>query len=220
MNATDELTQTVTDRAKGFLQEIYEPVAKAGLPQFFIGGNSLNGGEVKDIDIFPIGHLLAQFDYPDEVLSVSNNAVTCQINGRVVQLCNYPHPTLKSLVESFDYAHIQVGVGVADGEVCGLYMTDDYEAAQIIGDSWYMGSEYPLSSLIRLLKYHARGQISHYRAKEAIFKTMTDVLKRGYQDSYDFGDQLDAIDLGLVAREFPGAWGLLEAMQMFKGQGA
>jgi len=51
------------------------------------------------------------------------------------------------------------------------------------------------------LKYYHYGQISNGKAIFSILRAITDVINRGFKDYEDFKNQLDAIDLGLVARD-------------------
>ena len=70
---------------------------------------------VNDIDVFPVD--TAEFssvlnrckDLKTKPIYESKNALTFQCDGIRVQLCNYCYPTLEALVDSFDFAHIQVG---------------------------------------------------------------------------------------------------------------
>jgi hypothetical protein len=164
---------------------------------YYIAGNSLNAVKVEDIhdiDIFPtkpIGFI--EIDgWP--VVCQTRNAVTISDGKTTVQVCKYYHRTLEELVLSFDYTHIQVGF--YRGEV---FYTDDWVTANALHNSWYVGSEYPLSSVIRCLKYYKYGQIANGKAIFSIISAIADMVQRGYTSQEDFKNQIDAVDLGLVA---------------------
>lgn len=199
--------------------------------EFWVAGSSLLRPTPNDYDIYSsIG-----FDFNDiknraksfdnvHVLWESRNALTLIINGTKVQFCNYRKHTLQELIDSFDFAHVQIGITVSiewepgkpeDGSgfkhvVYGkIQTTQNWCNAMFEQESKYTYSEYPLSSLLRVHKYRQRDWLSAYQSKTCILKTLTDVLQRGYRDYDDFKDQLLAVDLRLLEPDqSEAAWNL------------
>lgn len=110
--------------------------------------------------------------------------------------------TLAELVESFDFAHIKLGATIKCEFVTRnnlvikdveLYISEDWVNAQLTGESYYTGSEYPLSSLTRLPKYYKRENF-HKKGFNTI-KVLTDIIERGFKDYEDFKDQIDSVDV-------------------------
>lgn len=171
---------------------------------FYIAGNCLNSPNAKDIhdvDLFPVGGNNFPDNFPEgcELICKTKNAYTLEHKGLKIQLCNYKYMALEELVNSFDYAHIQVGVEVKNSTVNNVYHSQDWLTSNSLHTSWYTGSDYPLSSAIRALKYYQYGQITHSKAIFSIISALTDVIDRGFDSYEDFKDQIDAVDLGLVA---------------------
>lgn len=180
-----------------------------------IAGNSLNTDTPHDIDVYSDGSkkfdlvmLKDMFDQMDSSYRVSiksetKNALTVSVSGQIYQFCTYTKNSLSELVESFDYAHVQIGARVEIGTndplyVSDVYCTDKYIASLVTGVSEYTKSEYPLSSMLRSFKYRKYEQLTSRAWKESVVKSLTDVILRGFENYADFKDQLDAIDLGLV----------------------
>lgn len=198
----------------------------AGILEFYVGGNSLNKQSPNDIDLFPVGERFTneQANKLGEVLCSTKNATTVKVNFTnsinhqtidginevessskfiIVQLCNYEHKSLQNLVDSFDFSHIQIGAQVdinSNGylNVEEVYYTEDYLNSKLCQTTEYTGSEYPLSSLIRAFKYSKRGDFAGNSHIFSVFKLLTDIISRGFDNYEDFKDQLDAVDLGLV----------------------
>lgn len=159
-----------------------------------------------------------------DILATTANAITVRYNNVVVQFCTYYKPTLAELVESFDFANTQIGIQlfcktvsnldrpvtqeiISEGDFyvyfSTLYATEAFKEFRMTNRSFYTGSEYPLSSLIRLYKYKR-----FFPGRSHIIPVLTvlvDVIERGFMDYEDFKDQLDAVDLGLVPAETEGA---------------
>jgi hypothetical protein len=194
----------------------------AGIHEFYVAGNSLNKLAPNDIDIFPIESLFTrdQASRLGNIVSETKNAITVKVNldenlthqngaeqneihsfGKTitVQLCNYQHKDLITLVNSFDFSHIQIGAKISVGEsIDQIYYTNEYSESKLCQSTEYTGSEYPLSSLIRAFKYAKRGDFSGNSHIFSVFKVLVDIVGRGFKDYQDFKNQLDAIDLGLV----------------------
>ena len=139
-----------------------------------------------------------------EVVSESKNARTVVVGDAVFQFCNYRKPTLDELLKSFDFAHCQVGcdvkvTGSGNFVVDGVRGTDAYINSRWANTSWFTGSEYPLSSLIRIHKYYANGILTKGAAIRSTIDALEAVVRRGFNGYDDFKDQLDAVDyLGLL----------------------
>jgi hypothetical protein len=202
--------------------------------KIWIAGNSLNAGECHDIDVFfPKkgyglgGYCVEEIDLDElencideynkefsekmgkcEILHTSQNAITAEFKGVKYQFCKYQKETIQELVESFDYAHIQIGCVVdfeEDGEenepkVDEAYYTDAYIEALLTHRTWYVGSDYPLGSLFRAEKYKRYGEMHSGEYKKSVVKALTDLIRRGYKDYQDFKDSIGAIDLLLFDR--------------------
>lgn len=208
-------------------QRIYQRVPilqmqKAGILHFYVAGNSLNKLAPNDIDVFPVHGSFTkwQAEKLGTIVSETRNAITVKVNventlhhqngedqneikvsGKVVtiQLCNYNHENLEKLVKSFDFSHIRIGAEIdTTGSVSQIYYAQDYIDSKICQSTEYIGSEYPLSSLIRAFKYAKRGDFAGNSHIFSVFKVLTDIIHRGFKNYDDFKDQLDAIDLGLV----------------------
>jgi hypothetical protein len=222
MSIKGKIQQAVCARIRRRLAEL--PTDTMTLSEFYIGGNSLNRDEPNDIDLFPVG----ESDFGDlwyqptegelsvqkagyvwgwERVSRTRNAVTLDMDGTPVQFCSYHHKSLEDLVESFDFAHIKVGAHVKRHgkskkyDVQSVYISDDYVAARGMETTYYTGSDYPMSSLIRLVKYGARGLYPGRAYVGDVLHILGDILRQGVRDYDDFKDQMDAVDLGLVPEE-------------------
>ena len=199
--------------------------------EFWVAGSSLLRPIPNDYDIYAyngfdfaaIKERAKSFEHV-HILWESKNALTLNINGTKVQFCNYKKRSLQELIESFDFAHVQIGIAVEicwmpgepedgggyDGNHYGKIQTSlAWHDAMIEQESKYTHSEYPLSSLLRVHKYRQRDWLSANQSKTCILQTLTDVLQRGYKDYKDFKDQLLAVDLRLLEPEqSEAAWNL------------
>lgn len=193
---------------------------------FILAGGSLCGDKVNDFDIYPsYGNEFNMSDIENKLksedsknlkfISKTKNALTVNVDGQVVQFCNYKKRTIIELVESFDFSHIKVGIlFLGYGEpphADGVYFSDDFISANVGKNTYYTGSEYPTSSLIRTFKYALRGKFEKREYVKSVLKILTDIVKRGFEDYGDFKDQMDAIDLGLS--EYKGTFELYKEME-------
>lgn len=143
-----------------------------------------------------------------EVLTSSKNAYTIRWNGKhIIQICFYTKPSLLELVSSFDYSYCQVGIAYDpdkyDGfRVVDVAYTEHYARFVATGITEYVGSEYPLSSLIRLVKTAEKGYFAKRSYIRSFIKILNDIYSRGFNGYVDFKDQLDAIDLLLLSNEY------------------
>ena len=200
-----------------FAKKIYDAVGS-----FYVAGNSLNEETPNDFDLYPV--FKNQFDDvrskigEDNVVCVTKNAVTAKIDGRTVQFCNYFKPSLSELLESFDFAHVQVGARftIDVALMAKVDFTSDWLVAKSTGQTFYTHSEYPISSLVRINKYIKRGNYIGKSYISDVVRILTDILNRGIEDYADFKDQLDAIDLGLFGEDASTVLGLFHAFQNVK----
>ncbi len=170
---------------------------KSGLTCWIAGG-CLNG-EINDVDIFhSTKDGLDGFADSVEVITKTKNAITYKNDPWPVQVCSYRKPTLNEMVESFDYAHIQVGVSVNQGIVNDVFFTDAFVSSNAVNSTWFTGSDYPLSSLIRIGKYFKRGEMSRGSYMREVIAIVEAVIRRGFKDYDDFREQLDAVYLEIV----------------------
>ena len=194
---------------------------------YFVAGNSCNASAPHDFDLYPWRN--DKFDFEGiksriesvggYVIIETRNALTVNIGGKIIQFCNYWKPDLISLIESFDFAHIQVGVAVTIewgpdrydySAIDYVEYTDNWQRAHMLETTWYTGSEYPLSSLLRTVKYFQRGAYANkFEYKKDIINILNNIISRGYKDYTDYKDQLAAIDLLLLEpEENEAAWNL------------
>ena len=213
-----QLAQRIEARMP-FAYKIYDKVGS-----FYVAGNSLNEEVPNDFDLYPVWK--NQFDDvrskigEDNVVCVTKNAVTAKIDGHTVQFCNYFKDSLDELLESFDFAHVQVGARFTkalDGSpISNVDFTPNWLVAKSTGQTFYTHSEYPISSLIRINKYIKRGNYIGKSYIRDVIRILTDILNRGIEDYEDFKDQLDAIDLGLFGDDASTVLGLFHAFQNVK----
>lgn len=207
----DKIAKTITNRAHRLdFETVYKLIDDK---PFYLAGGSLCGDEVHDFDLYPvhndpfaIGNIEAKITETcgkdAVVVYKSPNALTVRLlaKNQIVQFCSYRKTSLEALVDSFDFSHIQVGIAFR-GNGCApfheyVYYTDAFVLANVTRKTVYTGSEYPLSSLVRLFKYHKRGKLNKTEATQAVMKIVKDVVDRGYENYTDFKNQLDAVDLG------------------------
>lgn len=191
--------------------------------RFWVAGSSLLKPIPNDFDIyscegFDFDLIKQRAEHMQHVIILheSRNALTLKINDAVVQFCQYKKNSLKDLIGSFDFAHVQIGIEIwiewapgdpEDGGGFKNVVYDDvkttpaWQAAMYEQQSRFTGSEYPLSSLLRVHKYRQRDWLSKVQSKTDILKTLTEVIHRGYENYDDFKDQLQAVDLWLLEPE-------------------
>jgi len=221
LNLADRIIESTNDVIRRRIQKRIPVkfISDHILNTFYVAGNSLNKDNPNDIDIFPASNV--KFFIENElftneegetesikIISKTKNATTTHIfcNGQkyIVQFCNYFHNSLKNLVDSFDFSHIQVGAEISSVKTSQIYFTEEYIKSKMSESTEFVGSEYPLSSLIRMFKYEKRGDFSGKSHIISLFKVLESIISRGFKDYNDFKDQLDSIDLGLVPEELNG----------------
>ena len=216
------IKDVIRERIDTRLKSVYSAIAiclSYEYHGYFVAGNSCNAAAPHDFDIYPWGN--NKFDFEGiksriesvggYVIIETRNALTVNIGGKTIQFCNYNRHDLVTLIESFDFAHIQVGVAISinwdsDGykssTIKYVEYTDNWQRAHMLETTWYTGSDYPLSSLLRTVKYFQRGAYANkFEYKKDIINILNNIISRGYKDYTDYKDQLAAIDLLLLEPE-------------------
>lgn len=232
----NELTCRIKSRMDQRLKPLYSAIAillSYDYTGYYVAGNSCNADAPHDYDIYP--ECNGKFDFDaiasrveslgGYVVCKTKNALTLNISGEVLQFCDYSKATLNTLIESFDFAHIQVGVaieidwepgdpedggGYGSSRISAVTWTEAWLVAHATETTWYTGSDYPLSSLLRTVKYFQRGAYAKkHEFKKDILNILNDIISRGYKDYEDYKNQLAAIDLLLLEpEERKAAWDL------------
>lgn len=230
------IKDVIKERMDARLKSVYSAIAICLSYKhhgYFVAGNSCNASVPHDFDIYPWDNNFDFKEIESRIVSVggyvvceTRNALTVNIGGKIIQFCNYWKSDLISLIESFDFAHIQIGIAVTiewrpgdfeddiGGYDCSkiryVEYTDNWQRAHMLETTWYTGSDYPLSSLLRTVKYFKRGAYANkYEYKKDIINILNDIISRGYKDYQDYKDQLAAIDLLLLEpEEKEAAWNL------------
>ena len=231
------IKDVIRERMDTRLKSVYSAIAiclSYKYHGYFVAGNSCNAAAPHDFDLYPWYNNAFDFEgiksriesVGGYVIIETRNALTVNIGGKTIQFCNYWKPDLISLIESFDFAHIQIGVAVTiewrpgdfendiGGYMCStikfVEYTDNWQRAHMLETTWYTGSDYPLSSLLRTVKYFQRGAYANkFEYKKDIINILNNIISRGYNDYKDYKDQLAAIDLLLLEpEEREAAWAL------------
>lgn len=223
------IKDVIRERMDARLKSVYSAIAICLSYKhhgYFVAGNSCNASAPHDFDLYP--WYSKKFDFEGiksriksvdgYVIIETRNALTVNIGGKIIQFCNYWKSDLINLIESFDFAHIQIGVAVniewrpgdfeddIGGYDCSkiryVEYTDNWQRAHMLETTWYTGSNYPLSSLLRTVKYFQRGAYANkFEYNKDIINILNDIISRGYEDYHDYKDQLAAIDLLLLEPE-------------------
>ena len=177
---------------------------------FVLAGGAMRSAEPRDYDIFgydkPIN--LSEVECRCRkrtdiiVLTTTDNAVTVDCKGQIIQFCKHFKPTALELVDSFDFSHVQAGVVFnGEGGIVNAECTRVFEGVELYHETpCYMGSEYPLSSLARLVKFEKRGDFLPSGGDVFIAQIMAifcDIVKRGFTNEEDFYAQCAAISSSL-----------------------
>lgn len=198
--------------------EFNEVMKLLGVESLYICGNSCNDATPNDYDIYltprnGVGKFneifLKREEFGPDLKCISNsmNALTFKWKDRyIVQLCSYHKPSLRDMINSFDFSYCRVGVEVflLNGKDCLLSkveVTPEYIEYLVTGVTEFVNSEYPLSSLIRVIKTNEKGLFNGRSYIKSIIKILNTIVSRGFVDYNDFKDQLDAVDLGLLDEE-------------------
>jgi len=178
------------------------------------------------------------------LLSQTSNARTLKsTNSKLtLQLCNFHFNCLEDLVDSFDFSHVQIGARIslyknideiavlkesqitkailleeesAKISLDQLYYSKDWASSKLTGEINYTGSNYPLSSLIRLPKYLIKKKSPPSQTLpradyiRLLIPILNDLIQRGFKSKEDFKDQLDAVDISLAEDASPENWATL-----------
>lgn len=192
-----QMYDTLMERAKRLKVKVAEHIGAIVGGNFLLAGGALTKDDnPKDFDIYGVGKPIAidSLNYLHTVKE-TRNAITARIDGQVVQFCKYHKPTPQELVESFDFAHCKAGaVFNKSGELLNVVSTSSFEIYERAGGStWYTGSEYPLSSLMRCMKFQKRGMFRDYDYKPVVVSILCDIIRRGFKDMDDYIDQCASI---------------------------
>lgn len=210
------------------LKELYDIIGHC----YTIAGGALLVNDPHDYDVYatcktePLDLCTIQTRAEERLwtkIGLTRNALTMRTkNGTIVQFCEYEKYDTHSLIESFDFAHCQVGIDVtlrADKPFCLFHCTSEFMQAMILQKTFFVGSEYPLSSLIRLVKYAKRGLYPARRDYMAdMLRILTAIIERGYSDYEDFKDQLDAIDLNYEGEEVDDLWNAVSDHLLYRSK--
>ena len=199
-----ELKKVITERAESRIP--WDWLKKQRIYHGYFAGGGLLRADANDIDLFPVeGHDFMP-ENNDGLIMSTPNASTYKAGNVTAQLCNFKHPSLKVLVESFDFAHIMAGVEFSiepyAHTIRDVYISPNFRAAHEAETSYFTGSEYPLSSLMRLVKYAKRDIFPGRGYMPVVIDILDAILSRGFKDYDDFKDQLDAVDLGMLDSDF------------------
>jgi hypothetical protein len=198
---------------------------------FIVAGGCLSGGEINDIDIYPVNE--AKFDRKDiehnlksikaECVYESKNALSIRlVDGTKLQFCDYwKEGDVQKLIESFDFWHTQCGIlyeptensdgGFDTPRIKQIAYTENWIKYKFTGETHYTKSEFPMSSMIRLGKYIKREMFKGRSYIPDVFTIVKDIIDRGYEDYADFKNQLKAVDLlSLEPEEGSAAWELFK----------
>lgn len=206
----------------------------------FVGGRFLLAGGAltkddnpKDFDIYGVdasldpdriaGHIMLwEPEIGEEIPWVlskpTRNAATASIKGQVVQFCKYFKTLPQKTIEAFDFAHCQAGaIFSKEGELLEVVSTPAFWEFEKTGSTWYTGSEYPLSSLMRCMKFHKRGLFKDNAHKPSALKILYDIVERGFVDEEDFDDQCASISESFVDFNGPEAEDLFDVLLKKEG---
>lgn len=169
--------------------------------KIWMAGGCMLPGEPNDVDLFQTPWN-AHPEVAARMVQETKNATTYAADPWPIQICRYTEESLRKLIEAFDFSFNQVGAAVSIEFGCigpvRVEFTDTFVFSMASGRVDFMGSEYPLSSLLRVQKYFKSGRMSRRDSIKCTAQILAAVVRRGFSDREDFKDQLDAVDLGLV----------------------
>ena len=217
---TDIIKSAISERLLSRLKHISfnKFMEEMDLTSVYVCGNSCNVAKPNDYDVYLTPEESKDFLSRDfgklegdiKLSTRTKNSMTFVYLGKhVIQICNYSKPTLQQLIESFDFSYCQVGAKVKVNDenwlsIREVALTDNYIEYLASGYTEYIGSEYPMSSLIRVVKTNEKGLFNGRSYIRSVLKILTDIMDRGVSDYADFKDQLDAVDLGMAPEDLQG----------------
>ena len=198
--------KTLSNRVKFVSEKITGLLKQEDYGTIYLAGGALTGS-ISDVDLFPTSKKPLDFlRTRAPILSETRNATTLEWEPWPVQLCYYAHDSLEKLVESFDYAHVQAGAELICFEnkflINSIYFTPNFLKAHASDTTWFCGTEFPLSSVVRAGKYYKKGVMSRGVYIRSVIAALNAMIRRGFLDYEDFKNQLDAVDLGLLPEDF------------------
>lgn len=177
------LETVLTQRA---LRRITPPVSAYllghGIRDVRLAGGALLHGAAKDLDFWPSADQDAMKAWK-RVVGESRYPVCRRVeDGTMVQLCMVEGRSLVELVESFDFAHCQVGVDVMHTKdngwgVYAVHWTQHFECAMIAQGTYYTGGESAVNSLARVNGVAEKLRLDRGETRALILQVVEDVLK-------------------------------------------
>lgn len=180
--------------------------------EFYLAGGALVNDNPVDFDLFGVKE---RFDLDKiklklarthfAILNESENAITVLgNNGQKIQFCRHWKNGMYNLVESFDFSHCQAAVRFTfyrtQAEYCvsETLVMDSFISAAACRDTAFVGSEYPISSLMRAGKFYRRGMFANYMSyKMCVIEILIATMQRGLFDVEDAQRQLYSISDGV-----------------------
>lgn len=220
MNIEEKIKNRIKDIGRICSISIFPILRGLGVYDFYFAGGMFKQLTIKglpscDFDIFPITTNYfniqgAEFVNNLKILKdeykidyfINDKTATItyfQKDGPIkIQFCDYKRDSLEKLIDSFDFSYCQAGAQVSIDVVKNVYFTEKYCDHIINGSVCYTGSEYPLSSLIRLAKLYKNELICGYQYRKLLLQIIIDIVKRGFFDLGDLKEQLGAVDLAYI----------------------
>lgn len=204
-----DVENVVIRRARRFDTKGLEIVFDEG--EFYLSGGALVNDNPVDFDLFGVKE---RFDLEKikvklaltkfRILNESENAITVLGNGgQKIQFCRHWKNSMHNLVDSFDFSHCQAAVRFSFYQTQGAYcvsdalVMDSFISAAACRDTAFVGSEYPISSLMRAGKFYRRGMFANYLSyKICVIEILIAIVQRGLFDVEDAKRQLCSISDG------------------------
>ena len=209
-NSRKDVENTVVNRARKLDTNEIEKVLD--YKDFFIAGGALVNDNPNDFDLFGVKE---RFDLKEirkklagtslTFLAETDNAITVLGHGcQKIQFCRHWKRGMYDLVESFDFAHCQAAVKMSYVHKPSHYepieniVMESFIFSAACRDTAYVGSEYPISSLMRAGKFYRRGLFANKHSFEmSVINILIDIVKRGLFDADDIRRQFNSISEGL-----------------------
>ena len=219
-NPATIIKEAISERMLSRLKHVnfHKFMSEMDLTSVYVCGNSCNAAKPNDYDVYLSPEESKDFFARDlsklgddiKISTKTKNSITFVFEEKtIIQICNYSKPSLQQMIESFDFSYCQVGVRAKINEdewlsIKEVCLTNNYIHYLATGCTEYIGSEYPISSLVRVVKINEKGMFNGRSYIRSILKILADIMARGVSDYKDFKDQLDAVDLGVAPEELEG----------------